>query len=245
MAFDQAPIVVTLAIVPAVLAGGYNVRVQTLNFTFTPQNIDMDPIPGEGHAHLYLDGVKIARLYGEWYPPGRASPRTPKLLTVALYANDHSPFTVDGLPVSASLLLVDMMGGGALIVITDLHAVVGRIKALLDAEWLLVRHLLSTSRCAPAKKQQPRARATRLHHGAKAIILRVKRSKRDKFFVMLVFPADRRFNPRAVKDYFAARDIRFASEDEVAKLTGGVQPGGVPPFGNLFDLPVFCDAPTF
>ncbi|MCY4537415.1 MAG: hypothetical protein OXE52_04200 [Chloroflexi bacterium] len=110
LAEDQAP-VVDLQLFP--LAGrGYNVRVQTLNFIFTPYNIDMDPVPGQGHAHLYVDGVKIARLYGEWYHLG-ALPADAEVLTVALYANDHSPFTVDGLPVSASLLLVDVMGGEA------------------------------------------------------------------------------------------------------------------------------------
>ena len=110
MAFDQAP-VVNLQLFP-LAGGGYNVRVQTLNFTFTPQNIDMDPVPGEGHAHLYVDGLKIARLYGEWYHLG-ALPADAEVLTVSLYANDHSPFTVDGVPVSDSLLLVDMLGGDA------------------------------------------------------------------------------------------------------------------------------------
>lgn len=128
--------------------------------------------------------------------------------------------------------------------IEDLHAAVGRVKALLDAEacWY------ETFEHEPVRTSEEAA-ATRpgygLRHGAKAIILRVKRSKRDKFFVMLVFPADRRFDAKAVKDYFAVRDIRFASADEVAELTGGVQPGGVPPFGNLFDLPVFATPQLF
>ncbi len=128
--------------------------------------------------------------------------------------------------------------------IEDLHAAVGRVKALLDAEacWY------ETFEHEPVRTSEEAA-ATRpgysLRQGAKAIILRVKRSKRDKFFVMLVFPADRRFDGGAVKDYFAARDIRFASADEVAELTGGVQPGGVPPFGNLFDLPVFATPQLF
>ena len=128
--------------------------------------------------------------------------------------------------------------------IEDLHAAVGRVKALLDAEacWY------ETFEHEPVRTSEEAA-ATRpgygLRHGAKAIILRVKRSKRDKFFVMLVFPADRRFDAKAVKDYFAARDIRFASADEVAELTGGVQPGGVPPFGNLFDLPLFATPQLF
>ena len=123
--------------------------------------------------------------------------------------------------------------------IDDLHDAVGQIKALLDAEacWY------ETFQHQPVRTSEEAA-ATRpgygLHQGAKAIILRVKRSKNDKFFVMLVFPADRKFDAKSVKDYFAARDIRFANEDEVAALTGGIQPGGVPPFGNLFDLPVYA-----
>lgn len=110
MTFDQAP-AVDLQLFP-LAGGGYNLRVQTLNFTFTPQNIDTEPVPGEGHAHLYVDGVKIARLYGEWYHLG-ALPVDAEVLTVALYANDHSPFTVDGVPVSDSLILVDASAGDA------------------------------------------------------------------------------------------------------------------------------------
>ncbi len=85
----------------------------------------------------------------------------------------------------------------------------------------------------------------RLNQGAKAIILRVKRSKRDKCFVMLVFPADRKFDSKRVKAHFEARDIRFATAEEVDALTGGVQPGGVPPFGSLFDLPVYAAPELF
>lgn len=84
-----------------------------------------------------------------------------------------------------------------------------------------------------------------LNQGAKAIILRVKRGKRDKLFVMLVFPADRKFDSKRVKAYFKVRDIRFASEAEVSALTGGVQPAGVPPFGSLFALPVYAAPELF
>lgn len=84
-----------------------------------------------------------------------------------------------------------------------------------------------------------------LSQGAKAIILRVKRSKRDRFFVMLVFPADRRFDARLVKAHFQARDIRFASAQEVSAMTAGVEPGGVPPFGHLFGLPVYATPELF
>ena len=80
-----------------------------------------------------------------------------------------------------------------------------------------------------------------LDQGAKAMIVRIKRTESDKIFVMLVVPANLRFDERKVKDFFGAKDIRFASEEEVEKITGGVLPGGVPPFGNLFGLEIITD----
>lgn len=80
-----------------------------------------------------------------------------------------------------------------------------------------------------------------LHQGAKAMIVRVKITNNDKKFVMLVMPGDLRFDNNKVKQIFNAKDIRFATEEEVATITGGVQPGGVPPFGNLFGIDVLVD----
>jgi len=84
-----------------------------------------------------------------------------------------------------------------------------------------------------------------LRQGAKAILLRVKRTEADKFFAMLVMPADRQFDKNKVKHCFSARDLRFATEGEVKDLTGGIEPGGVPPFGNLFGLRVVADPTLF
>ena len=80
-----------------------------------------------------------------------------------------------------------------------------------------------------------------LDQGAKAMIVRIKKSESDKKFVMLVVPGNLRFDERKVKDLYGAKDIRFASEEEVDRLTGGVLPGGVPPFGNLFNLETVVD----
>lgn len=84
-----------------------------------------------------------------------------------------------------------------------------------------------------------------LSQGAKAIIVRVKISNSEKKFVMLVMPGDKRFDNDKVKTIFGAKDIRFATVDEIVSLTGGVQVGGVPPFGNLFGLEVFADGKLF
>jgi len=80
-----------------------------------------------------------------------------------------------------------------------------------------------------------------LEQGAKALIVRVKKSKSEKNFVMLVLPANLKIDNKKVKEYYLARDFRFATEEEVLELTDGVQPGAVPPFGNLFGLEVLVD----
>lgn len=128
--------------------------------------------------------------------------------------------------------------------VSEYHPVVTRIVELLETDgcWF------ETFQHEPVRTSEEAA-ALRpgygLKQGAKAIILRVKRSKKDKFFVMLVFPADCKFDSKKVKRYFQARDVRFASADEVSELTGGVLPGAVPPFGNLLNLPLYAAPELF
>lgn len=80
-----------------------------------------------------------------------------------------------------------------------------------------------------------------LHQGAKALIVRVKITNQDKKFVMLVLPGDARFSSEKVCSLFHAKDVRFATVEEVLSITDGIQPGGVPPFGHLFNVDVYVD----
>jgi Ala-tRNA(Pro) deacylase len=84
-----------------------------------------------------------------------------------------------------------------------------------------------------------------LRQGAKALIVRVKISGQGKQFLMLVMPADEKLDSGKAKKTLNAKDLRFATEAEVEDLTGGVMPGGVPPFGNLFGLQVVSDPSLF
>ena len=79
-----------------------------------------------------------------------------------------------------------------------------------------------------------------LAQGAKAIIIRAKFRDGRKFF-MLVLPGDKRFDSKKVKKLLKCKSFSFANKDEVLDITSGVLPGGVPPFGNLFNVPVFVD----
>lgn len=46
--------------------GGWNIQVMTTNFKFAPENAGKEDVMGEGHAHLFVNGKKVARVYGEW-----------------------------------------------------------------------------------------------------------------------------------------------------------------------------------
>lgn len=126
----------------------------------------------------------------------------------------------------------------------DLHPVTSQITTLLDEHDCWYETFEHEAVRTSEEAANIRTGYT-IQQGAKALLLRIKKSKRNKFFVMLVFPADQKFDNAIVKEYFEAKDIRFATEEEVAELTNGVQPGGVPPFGNLFDLPVYVAPELF
>lgn len=83
-----------------------------------------------------------------------------------------------------------------------------------------------------------------ISQGTKALIVRVRKNG-TKSFAMVVVPGDKKFDSAKVRQAMGASDIRFATPEEVAEITGGIVPGGVPPLGNLFNLPVFCDESVF
>lgn len=80
-----------------------------------------------------------------------------------------------------------------------------------------------------------------LNQGAKAIILKIKKTQAERKFVMLVLPGDKKFSGSKVKKLLNVKELRFATSEEISKLTGGIQIGGIPPFGNLFDIRVFAE----
>lgn len=85
--------------------GGWNLQVVTQNFTFTPEKALEPDVPGEGHAHLYINGKKIGRVYGEWIhvnlPQGKNTVR------VTLNTNSHKEFSHGGVPVQDEVIIVE------------------------------------------------------------------------------------------------------------------------------------------
>ena len=83
---------------------GWNLNLQTKNFVFAPDQTGGAHVPGYGHAHLYIDGVKVSRLYGEWVHIGALSPGE-HVIRVTLNANTHEALTL-GEDVIASEIIV-------------------------------------------------------------------------------------------------------------------------------------------
>ena len=82
--------------------GGFNVHVVTTNFIWRPDMASMKYVPGEGHAHVFLDGRKIMRIYNEWFHLNTyqfATKAGEQLLSIEFVGNDHAPYTVQGAPV--------------------------------------------------------------------------------------------------------------------------------------------------
>lgn len=80
--------------------GGWNIELVTTNFTFTPELVNTDAIIGEGHAHLYVDGTKVARVYTNWFHLAELTPGN-HTIRVELNANDHAPYVLNGAPIES------------------------------------------------------------------------------------------------------------------------------------------------
>jgi Ala-tRNA(Pro) deacylase len=71
---------------------------------------------------------------------------------------------------------------------------------------------------------------------AKVVIVKV-----DKRFVMTVLPARWNVDLLRLRTVFATHSVRLATEAEITGLFPDCELGAMPPFGNLYRLPVYVD----
>jgi Ala-tRNA(Pro) deacylase len=71
---------------------------------------------------------------------------------------------------------------------------------------------------------------------AKVVILKVQER-----FVMTVLPASWNVDLHRLRTVFATHRVRLATEDEITGLFPDCELGAMPPFGNLYGLPVYVD----
>jgi hypothetical protein len=84
---------------------GWNIHVRTTHFVFTPENAGKDHVAGQGHAHMYVDGKKVARLYSPWFHLPALSPGK-HVIKVTLNANSHEEYAFKGELVSEQIEIV-------------------------------------------------------------------------------------------------------------------------------------------
>ncbi|MDX2243051.1 MAG: hypothetical protein NW224_20415 [Leptolyngbyaceae cyanobacterium bins.302] len=84
---------------------GWNLEVKVTNFVFAPDRVNTKGTSvNEGHAHLYVDGKKVARLYGSWHHLPALPPGDHKI-TVTLNTNDHGELVYGGKPIQATEII--------------------------------------------------------------------------------------------------------------------------------------------
>lgn len=63
----------------------------------------------------------------------------------------------------------------------------------------------------------------------------------DGTYAMAVLPADREIDARLLREAIGVANLRLASESELMKLFPDVEIGAMPPFANLYGVPVYID----
>ena len=107
-----------------------------------------------------------------------------------------------------------------------------------------------------------RVRGVDLSTGGKALVLKVRNDNdssgsdhdhddhgdgdddddKNNGFALFIVSAVRQLNTKKIKKEFQVKDVRFATKEELAALTGGLVPGSVPPFGRpILNLDLYVD----
>jgi copper(I)-binding protein len=80
----------------------WSINLTTQNFEFfEPETEPLKHKEGQGHGHLYLNGLKLQRMYSNTATIG-ALPAGQHIISVTLNSNDHRAFSVEGAPITAS-----------------------------------------------------------------------------------------------------------------------------------------------
>ena len=91
---SETPVSVAITAEPDT-SGGVDVRIATEGFRFAPELVDQAHTAGAGHAHIYVDGVKLGRVFENEYHIDELAPGDHDI-RVSLNSNDHGELTFNG-----------------------------------------------------------------------------------------------------------------------------------------------------
>ncbi|QHQ37096.1 copper chaperone PCu(A)C [Algicella marina] len=92
---------VAIAVAPNEV-GGWQILLQTDGFSFKGREAEGQHVQRDGHGHLYLNGLKLGRMYGPSQVVGEL-PHGEHIFSVVLNANTHEAYVNDGVPVAAKV----------------------------------------------------------------------------------------------------------------------------------------------
>jgi Ala-tRNA(Pro) deacylase len=112
---------------------------------------------------------------------------------------------------------------------------VTKLKAFLDSRgirYVSINHSRSFTATEIAESVHVKGRDF-----AKTVIVKI-----DDALAMIVLPANRRIVLHDLREWLANPHVRLATEDEFRGAFPDCEIGAMPPFGNLYDMPVYVAA---
>jgi Ala-tRNA(Pro) deacylase len=111
---------------------------------------------------------------------------------------------------------------------------INRLKEILDEKkirYVIVSH--STAYTAAAIAAMTHTPGKEI---AKSVMVLV-----DEALAMVVVPGSKHVDLRALKTALGAKEVSLAHERQFAHIFPDCEVGAMPPFGNLYDVPVYVD----
>ena len=83
---------------------GYNLYIKLENFILTPMDVGKKNKSNSGHIHLYVNDIKIGRVYSNWFHiPGRYFNLKENIIRISLNSNLHDSFAINGNPIESEI----------------------------------------------------------------------------------------------------------------------------------------------
>lgn len=92
---------ISIATQPKPDKSGWHINAEVANFEFSKALLDGDHLPGTGHGHIYLNGLKLGRVFEPNIDIGQL-PVGIHVIRITLNTNNHQAYMVGGKLVSAS-----------------------------------------------------------------------------------------------------------------------------------------------
>ena len=85
---------------------GYNLFIKLENFILTPMDVGKKNKSNSGHIHLYVNDIKIGRVYSNWFHiPGRYFNLKENIIRITLNSNLHDSFAINGNPIESEIIV--------------------------------------------------------------------------------------------------------------------------------------------